>query len=80
MSGDPSMHREPTERLPRITWHCLRRCHATLLDAVGAPRGTIQALLGHASSEIRRQIDLRAIFAEQCRAVEGVEKLHIGPQ
>src|ERR1700682_723079 len=40
--------------LPRITWHCLRHCHATLLNAVGAPLGTIQALLGHASSEITR--------------------------
>ena len=66
--------------LPRITWHSLRHCHATLLDAVGAPPGTIQALLGHASSEITRQIYLHAIPAEQRRAAEGVEKLLIGPK
>src|ERR1700676_35982 len=66
--------------LPRTTWHSLRLCHATLLDAVGAPLGTIQALLGHASSEITRQIYLHAIPAEQRRAVEGVEKLLIGPK
>jgi integrase len=51
-----------------------------LLDAVGVPLGTIQALLGHASSEITRQIYLHAITAEQRRAVEGVEKLLIGPK
>ena len=63
-----------------ITWHSLRHCHATLLDAVGAPLGTVQALLGHASSEVTRQIYLHAIPAEQRRAVEGVEKLLIGPK
>jgi hypothetical protein len=42
-------------RLPRITWHCLRHCHATLLDA--AP-------------EIARQIYLHAIPAEQRQAGE----------
>ncbi|HWO27222.1 MAG TPA: tyrosine-type recombinase/integrase [Candidatus Acidoferrum sp.] len=66
--------------LPKITWHSLRHCHATLLDAVGAPLGTVQALLGHASSEITRQIYLHAIPAEQRRAVDGVEKLLIGPK
>lgn len=66
--------------LPRITWHGLRHCHATLLDAVGAPLGTVQALLGHASPEITRQIYLHAIPAEQRRAVEEVEKLLVGPK
>ena len=66
--------------LPKITWHSLRHCHATLLDAVGAPLGTVQALLGHASPEVTRQIYLHAIPAEQRRAVEGVEKLLIGPK
>ena len=47
---------------------------------VGAPLGTIQALLGHASSEVTRQIYLHAIPAQQRRAVEGVEKLLIGPK
>jgi integrase len=52
-----------------------RHCHATLLDAAGAPLGTVQALLGHASPEVTRQIYLHAMPAEQRRAVEGVEKL-----
>ncbi len=89
-SGEPLCRRNLLHRhlqpsceelgLPKITWHALRHCHATLLDAVGAPLGTVQALLGHASSEITRQIYLHAIPAEQRRAVEGVEKLLIGPK
>jgi hypothetical protein len=59
---------------------CPAHCHATLHDAVGAPLGTVQALLGDASSEVTRQIYLHAIPAEQRRAVEGVEKLLIGPK
>jgi integrase len=66
--------------LPRITWHALRHCHATLLDVVGAPLGTVQALLGHASPEVTRQLYLHAIPEEQRRAVEKVEKLLIGPK
>jgi integrase len=66
--------------LPKITWHSLRHCHATLLDAVGAPLGTVQAQLGHASSEVTRQIYLHAIPAQQRRAVKGVERLVIGPK
>ena len=58
----------------------LRHCYATLLDAVGAPLGTVQALLGHASPEVTRQIYLHAIPEEQRRAVEKVEKLLIGPK
>jgi len=76
-------HLRPTckmQGLPGITWHALRHCHATLLDAVGAPLGTVQALLGHASPEITRQIYLHAIPEEQRKAVEGVEKLLIGPK
>jgi integrase len=52
-----------------------RHGHATLLDAAGAPLGTVQALLGHASPEVTRQIYLHAMPAKQRRAVEGVEKL-----
>jgi hypothetical protein len=57
----------------------LRHCHATLLDAVGAPLGTVQALLGHASPEVTRQIYLHAIPEEQRRAVEEIEKLLTDP-
>jgi len=89
-SGRPLCRRNLSQRhlrstckelgLPPITWHALRHCHATLLDAVGAPLGTVQALLGHASPEVTRQIYLHAIPEEQRRAVEKVEKLLIGPK
>ena len=58
-----------------ITWHSLRHSHATLLDAVGAPLGTVQALLGHSTSEITREVYLHAIPDDQRRAVAGVESL-----
>jgi integrase len=33
--------------LDGVSWHWLRHANATLLDAVGTPLGTVQALLGH---------------------------------
>jgi integrase len=41
-----------------VGWHWLRHANATLLDAVGTPLGTVQALLGHSSSEITREVYL----------------------
>lgn len=61
-----------------ITWHSLRHSHATLLDAMGAPLGTVQALLGHSTSEITREVYLHAIPEDQRRAVAGVESLVFG--
>ena len=61
-----------------ITWHSLRHSHATLLDAVGAPLGTVQALLGHSTSEITREVYLHAIPEDQRKAVAGVESLVFG--
>ena len=66
--------------LPVITWHSLRHSHATLLDATGAPLGTVQSLLGHATPEVTREIYLHAIPEDQRRAVENVEKLLFGPK
>jgi integrase len=66
-------------KIPRINWHSLRHSHATLLDATGAPLGTVQALLGHATSEITRDIYLHAIPEDQRRAVASVEALVFGP-
>jgi len=62
------------------TWHLLRHSHATMLDGVGTPIGTMQALLGHPAPEITREIYLHAIPEEQRRAVESVEKLVLGPK
>ena len=66
--------------LPGVTWHLLRHSHATLLDLVGTPIGTMQSLLGHSTPEITREIYLHAIPEEQRRAVESVEKLVFGPK
>ena len=51
--------------ISKLTWHALGHCHATFLDAVGAPLGTTQGLLGHASPGVTRQIYLHAISEEQ---------------
>jgi integrase len=51
-----------------------------MLDGVGTPRGTMQALLGHSAPEITREIYLHAIPEEQRRAVESVERLVLGPK
>jgi integrase len=66
--------------LPGVTWHLLRHSHATMLDSVGTPKGTMQSLLGHSTPEITREIYLHAIPEEQRRAVESVEKLVLGPK
>jgi len=58
-----------------VNWHSLRHANATLLDAVGTPLGTVQALLGHFSSEITREVYLHSIPADAPAAVEKVEDL-----
>jgi integrase len=63
-----------------VTWHWLRHANATLLDAVGTPLGTVQALLGHSSAEITREIYLHSVPADARSAVEKVEVLLIGPK
>jgi hypothetical protein len=49
-----------------------------MLDATGASLGTVQALLGHSTSEITREVYLHAIPEDQRRAVERVESLILG--
>ena len=57
-------------------WITLPRWMITgLLDAVGTPLGTVQALLGHSSSEITRGTYIHSVPADARQAVEGVEKL-----
>ena len=65
--------------LTGVNWHWLRHAHATLLDSVGAPLGTVQALLGHASSEVTREIYIGSVPEDARTAVQNVEKL-IGPK
>ena len=66
--------------LSGVTWHLLRHSHATMLDSVGTPIGTMQSLLGHSTPEITREIYLHAVPEEQRRAVESVERLVFGPK
>jgi hypothetical protein len=66
--------------LTGVSWHWLRHANATLLDAVGTPLGTVQALLGHSSAEITREIYLHSIPADARTAVQKVEDLLIGPK
>lgn len=65
--------------LTGVNWHWLRHAHATFLDSVGAPLGTVQAILGHASPEITREIYIGSVPEDARTAVEDVEKL-IGPK
>jgi integrase len=65
--------------LPGVTLHLLRHSHATMLDSVGTPIGTMPSLLGPSTPEITREIYLQAIPEEQRRAVESVERLVFGP-
>jgi len=63
-----------------VNWHWLRHVNATLLDAVGTPLGTVQALLGHSSAEITQGVYLHSIPADARAAVEKVEDLLIRPK
>jgi integrase len=51
-----------------------------MLDAVGAPLGTVQALLGPSSPEITREVYLHSVPADAKGAVQTVEDLVIGPK
>ena len=66
--------------LGNVNWHLLRHSNAALHDSIGTPLGTVQALLGHSSSEITRQVYLHSLSADRRVAVEKLEALIIGPQ
>jgi len=63
-----------------VTWHLLRHSNATLHDSLGTPLGTVQALLGHSSSEITRQVYLHSLAADRRAAAEKLEMHLIGPK
>lgn len=65
--------------LGNVTWHLLRHSNATLHDSIGTPLGTVQALLGHSSSEITRQVYLHSLAADRRTAAEKLEAHLIGP-
>ena len=66
------------ERDFEIPRNLLRHSHATMLDVVGMPLGTMQSLLGQSSPGITSEIYLHAIPEEQRRAVESAERLLFG--
>ena len=65
--------------MPHVTWHWFLHAHATLLDSVGAPLGTVQGLLGHASPEVTREVYIGSVPENARAAVESIENL-IGPK
>jgi integrase len=78
-----SQQLKPTAKalgLGNVNWHLLRHSNATLHDSIGTPLGTVQALLGHSSSEITRQVYLHSLSADRRVAVEKLEALIIGPK
>jgi integrase len=66
--------------LGNVTWHLLRHSNATLHDSLGTPLGTLQALLGHSSSEITRQVYLHSLPADRRVAAEKLEAHLFGPK
>jgi integrase len=64
----------------KVNWHLLRHSNATLHDSIGTPPGTVQALLGHSSSEITRQVYLHSLTEDRRSAVTKLETLLIGPK
>ncbi len=63
-----------------MTWHLLRHSNATLHDSLGTPLGTVQALLGHSSSEITRQVYLHSLPEDRRVAAEKLEAHLFGPK
>ncbi len=58
-----------------VTWHSFRHVNATLLDSARTPLGTVQNILGHASSEVTRGVYLHAIPTEARNAVTKLDRL-----
>jgi len=57
-----------------------REVASTFCGAQGTPLDTVQALLGHSSSEITREVYLHSIPADAQAAVQKVEDLLMGPK
>ncbi|MGH7745229.1 MAG: hypothetical protein ACREQ5_10590 [Candidatus Dormibacteria bacterium] len=80
-SEEPASYEMPgKQQIPRRLRRLGMTNGAFFRSLVGALLGTVQALLGHVSPEVTRQIYLHAIPEEQRKAVEDVEKLLIGPK
>ena len=63
-----------------LTFPVTRQGHATMLDDVGTPTGTMKSILGRSSPQIAGESHLHEIRKERLRAVENVERLALGPR
>jgi len=61
--------------MPWLSWHTLRRTHATLLQASGASLRDAQAQLGHTKMSTTLEIYTLPIPAHQREAVERLSQL-----
>lgn len=66
--------------LGNVTWHLLRHSNATLRDSLGTLLGTAQALPGHSSGEITRQVYLHSPAEDRRTAAEKLEAHLLGPK
>jgi integrase len=65
--------------LTGIGWHSFRHCNATLHDAAGTPLGTVQAVLGHSSAEITRDVYIHSLPSDAKAAAKKVGATIFGP-
>jgi integrase len=65
--------------LSDVTWHLLRHSHATMLDGVATPIGTMQALLGHSAPEITRRDLLARDTGRNVAQLKALRGLYLDP-
>jgi len=61
--------------IPKVSWHCLRHLHATLLSEAGEPLKVAQAQLGHADLQTTLGVYTHVLPESQRRAVGRIESL-----
>jgi integrase len=74
----PRKHLKPAGRklrMPWISWHTLRRTHATLLQHAGATLREAQAQLGHTKISTTLEIYTLSIPQAQRTAVENLSRM-----
>ena len=60
---------------PWLSWHTLRRTHATLLQLAGGSLKDVQAQLGHTKLSTTNDIYIQPLPAHQRAAVENLAQL-----
>ena len=62
-------------KLPRFSWHRLRKLHSTYMADQGVEPRILQAQLGHADAAMTLNLYTQVLPKSQRRAVEGLERL-----